>query len=82
MARKHPICEQMTDALDRLIEARDWWQNEHAKEKAKKEELRALIASLKRCGTCRLWHQEHGRCTLTNDHATRRDTCDKWEIDQ
>lgn len=50
-------------------------------------DARALIASLKRCGTCRwgrVW--DMGGMTCENDDSgvvrvTLRDTCDKWEID-
>lgn len=48
-------------------------------------ELRALIASLKRCGTCRHCRSHEyydALCAIDKTGKNRRDTCDKWEIDQ
>lgn len=45
-------------------------------------DARSLIASLKRCGTCRHHEPYITKCGLTRDVKFRADTCDKWEIDE
>jgi len=49
------------------------------------KKLIALIASLKRCGTCRHCRSHDyydALCAIDKKGKSRRDTCDKWEIDE
>jgi len=46
------------------------------------EKLIAENASLKRCGTCRHWRTWSAVCCIQQAEKIRKETCDKWEIDE
>jgi len=57
---------------------------EHVRDRliSRAERAEALVESLKRCGTCRHWRTWSAVCCIQQAEKIRKETCDKWEIDE